>query len=126
MEQRIMHSKKVGSTDGTWAQGVRKGNLLYISGQIGCDEDGNTVGLDFESQAIRTLDNLMDVLETAGGKPDDLVSITVYLRNMEDRPTFAKIRRDYFEDAPPASTVVGVTSLCSPELLIEVNGVAVL
>lgn len=124
--ERIVSTPEVGGTDGTWAQAVRCGGLLFISGQIGCDSQGNAVGPDFASQARRALDNLMSMLRTGGAEPERLASITVFVTDMANRPQFAQIRQDYFLDNPPASTIVEVKALCSPELLIEINGVAVL
>jgi len=124
--ERIISTHEAGATDGTWAQAVRHGRLLFISGQIGCDSSGSAVGPDFDSQATRALDNLMSMLQAGGGRPENLASITVFLTDMGNRPRFAELRRPYFEGSPPASTVVEVGALCAPDLLIEINGVAVL
>lgn len=123
---RILSTPEVGGTDGTWAQAVRRGSLLFVSGQIGCDSSGNAVGSDFASQARQALDNLMSMLRSGGAGPEHLASITVFVTDMANRPQFAQIRRAYFEHNPPASTIVEIRALCSPELLIEINGVAVL
>jgi 2-iminobutanoate/2-iminopropanoate deaminase len=87
--KRILGTEKVAGTDGTWAQCTRKGNLLFISGQVSLDAGGNLVGKDdFEAQAKQTLKNLEAMLEAAGAGMQDLMMIT------------------FFRSNPPASTLV--------------------
>jgi len=124
---RLIGTEKVAATDGTWAQVTRKGNLLFISGQVSFDAGGNLVGKgDFRAQAVQSLDNLVAVLEAAGGKLEDLMMITVFVKDMANRPTFAKVRDGYFRKNPPASTIVEIKRLFMDEVLLEVNGIAVL
>ncbi|MGC8943911.1 MAG: RidA family protein [Caldisericia bacterium] len=126
-EIRIINPKKVFGTDGTWAQCTKKSNLLFISGQVSLNENGEIVGKnDFEMQAKQTLDNLMLMLEEGGGKIEDLMMINVFITNMKYRPLFAKIRDSYFRNNPPASTIVEVNRLFMDDLFIEINGIAVL
>ena len=64
---RIGSTEKVAGTDGTWSQCTRRGNMLFISGQIALDAAGELVGADdFEAQAIKALDNLKSMLEAGG------------------------------------------------------------
>jgi reactive intermediate/imine deaminase len=124
---RIAGTEKVAGTDGTWAQATRKGNLIFISGQVPLDSKGNLVGEnDFSAQAKQALDNLVAMLEASGGRMEDLMMITVFLRHMSDRPTFAKIRDAYFRQNPPASTVVEIGRLFMDEILVEINAIAAL
>jgi len=123
--ERIMETEKVCGTDGTWAQATKRGNMLFVSGQVGVDREGELVGSDFASQARQTLENLKNMLEAGGATLEDLASITVFVTDMKNRPAFAAIRREYFEDDPPASTIVEIAQLYSPEVLVEINGVAV-
>lgn len=126
-EIRIINPKKVFSTDGTWAQCTRKKNILFISGQVALNKKGEIVGKNnFELQAKQSLDNLISILEEGGGKTEDLMMINVYITDMKLRPIFAKIRDDYFRKNPPASTIVEVNRLFMDDLLIEINGIAVL
>ena len=127
--QTIRHigTKKVADTDGTWAQVTRKGNLIFISGQVGMDAKGEFPrGGEFEAQARLALDNLVDVLKAAGGSLEDLMMITVFVTDMANRPIFARVRDGYFRANPPASTIVEITRLFMEGVLVEVNGIAVL
>jgi len=124
---RICGTEKVASTDGTWSQCTRRGNLLFISGQIALDGKGNLVGRDdFEVQARQSLDNLKAMLEEGGATLEDLMMINVYVTDMDNRPIFARVRDGYFRSNPPASTIVEINRLCMDELLLEINGIAVL
>ncbi|OHD21218.1 MAG: hypothetical protein A2064_08595 [Spirochaetes bacterium GWB1_66_5] len=123
----MISTEKVAATDGTWAQVTRKGNLIFISGQVALDKAGNLVGQgDFEAQARQCLDNLVDVLKAAGGSLKDLMMITVFVKDMAQRPIFARVRDGYFRANPPASTIVEIKRLFMDEVLLEVNGIAVL
>ena len=124
---RLTGTEKVAATDGTWAQVTRKGDLVFISGQVGLDEKGElprTGG--FEAQARLALDNLVDVLKVAGGTLEDLMMITVFVTDMANRPTFARVRDGYFRANPPASTIVEINRLFMDGVLVEINGMAVL
>ena len=124
---RLIGTKEVASTDGTWSQVTRKGNLVFISGQVSLDGQGNLVGKDdFAVQAKTALDNLVAILEAVEGKLEDLMMITVFVTDMKNRPAFAEVRDAYFRKNPPASTIVEIKSLFMKEVLIEVNGIAVL
>jgi reactive intermediate/imine deaminase len=119
-------STRVAQTDGTWSQAVRAGNTLFISGQIALDADGNIVGKnDFAAQAEQVLENTRILLEEAGYAFEHVCKITVFLTDMNDRPAFAEIRKRFFSDNPPASTLVEVSKLAVPGLKIEMETTAV-
>lgn len=124
--ERLMKTDQVGGTDGTWAQATKKCNMLFISGQVGANLQGDMVGSDFDSQAKQALDNLVAMLEAGGGTLEDLAMITVFVTDMKNRSAFAKIRSEYFKENPPASTIVQINQLYALDVLVEVNGIAVL
>ena len=80
---------------------------------------------DFEAQTRLVFENLRAVLEASGGSPDNVVKLGVYLLDMSRMPDFGRIKAEFFQGKQPASTAVGVTSLAMPELLIEVEALAV-
>lgn len=124
---RLIGTEKVAATDGTWAQVSRKGKMIFISGQVGLDEKGELPEPGgFEAQARLALDNLVEVLKAAGGSLEDLMSITVFVTDMANRPVFARVRDGYFRANPPASTIVEINSLFMEGVLVEINGIAVL
>jgi enamine deaminase RidA (YjgF/YER057c/UK114 family) len=111
----------------TWqfSQAVRVGNNLWVAGQIGIDQDGQA-GANVEAQARLAFKNLETVLAEAGGSLADVVELVTYHLSMDDLHTFAAVKSEFFREDYPAWTVVGVTALALPELLIEVRATAVI
>ena len=103
------------------------GRLLYISGQVAWDTDGQIIGKgDIRAQARQVFLNLQHVLQAAGGDLSNLMKITTYITNIEDFPAVAEARAEIFRGELPASTLIVVKSLFHPDFLIEVEGVAAL
>ncbi|MFC4425984.1 RidA family protein [Deinococcus navajonensis] len=106
---------------------VRGGRTVYLSGQIAVDAEGHTVGHgDFTAQARQVFENLKVALAAVGLTFDAVVKLTFFLTNFADLPQMRAVRDEYVNTAaPPASSAVQVTALVRPELLIEVEAVAV-
>jgi enamine deaminase RidA (YjgF/YER057c/UK114 family) len=103
------------------------GRLLYIAGQVARDAEGNVLAPgDVRTQARQVFQNLQRVLQAAGGDLEDLLKITTYITRIEDFPAVAEARSQFFSGELPASTLIVVTSLAQPDLLIEVEGMAVI
>ncbi len=103
------------------------GRLLYISGQVAWDADGNIVGKgDIGVQARQVFQNLRRVLQATGGDLSHLLKITTYITKIEDFPAVAEVRSSVFQGELPASTLIVVKNLFHPDFLIEVEGVAVI
>jgi 2-iminobutanoate/2-iminopropanoate deaminase len=101
------------------------GQLLYISGQVARDTDGNVVGKgDMHIQARQVFQNLRQVLQAAGGDFKDLMKITTYITNIEDFPALTEVRSEVFQGELPASTLIVVKGLFNPDFLIEIEGIA--
>jgi len=109
-----------------YAPAVRVGNTLYISGQIGRDENMKLVE-DREAQFVQTFENMKKVLSTAGATFDDIVDVTSFHTDMRDLPLYMQVRDRYFTGNYPAWTAIGAASLCgAPGYFLEVKAVAVL
>src|SRR4051812_23835722 len=99
---------------------------IYISGQIALDKDGKVVGEgDMKAQAEQVFKNLEAALTAAGAKFTDVVKMNTYVTDMDKAPAVREVRARYFGDATPASTFVKVAGLVRPELLLEIEVVAV-
>lgn len=114
----------------THVVGARGAETLYIAGQVAMDAAGKTVGVgDLAAQTEQVMQNLQTALHAAGATFKDVVKITTFVvgYSPEQRTTIAAIRGKYLpEGTPPASTLVGVAALASPEWLIEIEAVAVI
>lgn len=110
-----------------YTDAVLAGKTLYVSGCVAFNAAGNVVGKgDVAEQARQALANLGQVLAAAGATPADVVKVTVYLRRVDDRPKINPLRQEFFGEHRPASTLVEVSALVHPDLLVEVDAVAVL
>lgn len=104
-----------------------KGKLVFISGMTARTSDGKIAGIgDIEAQTRQVCDNVQAAVEAAGGTLDDIVRVDVYVRNIEHFPIIHKVRREYFKEPVPASTMVEVSKMVFPEYLIEISAIAVL
>jgi 2-iminobutanoate/2-iminopropanoate deaminase len=100
---------------------------IYISGQIAFDKEGKLIGAgDMKAQAEQVFKNLETALTAAGAKFSDVVKMNSYITDMSKVQAVRDVRAIYFKDATPASTFVEVKGLVRPELLLEIEVVAVL
>ncbi|HEY5681241.1 MAG TPA: RidA family protein [Pseudomonadales bacterium] len=107
------------------AQGYQVGNLIFLSGQAALDLQGNVVGSgDFDLQAEQALRNVQMLLDQAGSGLDKLIKVTIYLTDMTQFPKIVELRRKWFTPPYPADTIVEVRSLALPELMIEIDAIA--
>jgi 2-iminobutanoate/2-iminopropanoate deaminase len=103
-----------------------QGRLVFLSGMTSRRVDGSIAGIgDIEEQTRQVCENLKAAVEEAGGTLDDICRVDVYVRNMEHFEKIHKVRRQYFTGVAPASTMVEVCKMTSPEYLIEINAIAV-
>ena len=102
------------------------GKTVYIAGQIAFDKDGKVVGAgDMKAQAEQVFKNLEVALAAAGAKFSDVVKMNSYITDMSKVQAVRDVRARYFSDTAPAGTFVQVAGLVRPELLLEVEVVAV-
>jgi len=117
-------SKPTGYTHVVEVSGPAK--TIYISGQIAYDKDGTLVGAgDMKAQAEQVFKNLQAALDAAGAKFSDVVKMNSYITDMSKVQAVRDIRTRYFGEMTPASTFVQVAGLVRPELLLEIEVVAV-
>jgi enamine deaminase RidA (YjgF/YER057c/UK114 family) len=104
------------------------GRTVYIAGQVAVDSTGQVVGgSDFAAQADRAYANLRRALASVGGTLSDLVKTTTFITDAKNIVPLREIRSRYLDPAhPPANTLITISSLARPELLIEIEGVAIL
>jgi len=104
-----------------------RGRLVFISGMTARCADGTTAGIgDIEAQTRQVCENVKSAVEQAGGSLDDICRVDVFVRNMEHFDQIHKVRREYFKPPAPASTMVEVCKMTSPEYLIEMSAIAVI
>ena len=110
-----------------YTDAVRAGDLLFISGLVGVDGRGALVGGDdVAAQARQVFENMRAVLDEAGARFEDVVKVTVYLTDVDDRPKINPVRQEVFGAARPASTLVEVSRLAVPGAKVEIEAVALI
>ena len=126
MAHEILQLKQVHPTVG-YSHAARAGNTLYIAGQIAKDPAGNIVGADdLETQVRQAHTNLKIILEEAGGSLGNVVKLTTFLTHYGYIEGYRKVRGEFFQEPFPPNTLLIVESLAFPELMIEVEAIAVL
>ena len=125
MEKSIISTEKVAEPFGIFSQGVRLGNLIFVSGQVAKNFKGEVVGKgDVKVQTRQCIENLKNVLEEGGSSLEKVVKVTVYVVDMDDLKAIHEVRAEYFKREYPASTLVEVNRLTDRDYLIEIEAIA--
>jgi 2-iminobutanoate/2-iminopropanoate deaminase len=110
-----------------YTDAVRAGDLLFVSGIVGVDANGDLVGGDdVVAQARQVFENIGAILAAAGCGFEDVAKVTIYLTDVDDRPKINPVRQAVFGQTRPASTLVEVPRLAVDGAKIEVECVAVI
>ncbi|MEP5937224.1 MAG: RidA family protein [Erythrobacter sp.] len=109
--------------------GWKVGGLIFLSGQAAIAKDGSIVGAegsdsDFDLQLSQTMANIERVLRAGGSDMSKIVKVTIYLTDMANFPAIVEARKAHFTPPFPADTIVEVSSLALPELLVEIDVIA--
>ncbi|ESZ87601.1 MAG: endoribonuclease L-PSP [Blastomonas sp. CACIA14H2] len=105
--------------------GWKAGSLLFLSGQAAIDQAGQIVGAgDFAAQLEATFANIDRVLAAGGSDRSRIIKVTIYLTDMGNFPAIVEARRRYFTPPWPADTIVEVRALALPELMVEIDVIA--
>jgi enamine deaminase RidA (YjgF/YER057c/UK114 family) len=113
-----------------YAHGILAGNTVFLGGQTALDKDMNIVPGGITEQFRQAFSNVLATLAEAGGRPQDLVSVTIYLTDVDDYMAngreIGRIWREMAGSEYPAMAGIGVTRLWQKEALIEIQGIAVI
>jgi len=127
MERITLQPKEVFEPRGrTYSHGViiEAGKTLYVAGQTPRDVEGNIVCKgDPAGQTRQVLDNMKKVINSAGGQMGDIAKTTVYITDFANREAIGRVRKEYFDNDPPANTLVVISSLADPEFLVEIEAI---
>ena len=129
MAKTILVSPILSTPNGIMSHGVEvpAGKMVFVSGQVSRNAQGEIVGRgDIRVQTRQVLENMKSVLAQGGATMDDVVKVTVFVTNVaKDYSDIHEIRAEYFPQDYPASTMVEVKALVQPDLMIEIEAIAV-
>lgn len=106
------------------SQGIRLGDVLYVSGQAGYADDGKIVEGGFRAQGEQAFSNLRRALEAGGSNLDHVAKVTIFLTDMGNFKEVVELRRKYFSEPYPADTIVEINALYTPDAMIEIEAIA--
>lgn len=108
---------------------VKGGTTIYVAGVAGAtDERGRTLSGDFEGQVRAAFRNISEILEKAGGTLEDVVHTTVFIKDIKYGRLYQQLRAEHFphKDGYPTSALIGISELGTPDLLVEIQAIAVI
>jgi enamine deaminase RidA (YjgF/YER057c/UK114 family) len=108
----------------TWSNAKVCGEQFFISGMTAHDGVGNIEGdAGMYGQAMRTFGKIRDLVEAAGAKMDDIIQLNIFVTDIAQRKEVWRARQEFFSGDYPCSTLVEVSALATPALLVEINAV---
>jgi 2-iminobutanoate/2-iminopropanoate deaminase len=125
MEKKVVFTEKAPKPIGPYSQAIIAGNLIFTAGQIPIDPATNQVVQgDIKEQTRRVLENLRAILESVGATFDDVVKVTIYMKDLNEFSAMNEVYSEYFKNSPPARTTVEVSRL-PRDVKIEIDLIAI-
>ena len=125
-KNRILSPKVGEPAEGMWSNCLRISDLIFVSGLTARGLDGQTIeGENEYEQSMTIFTKIRNLVEEAGAQMDDVVKMTIYVTNMAENHHVWKARKEFFTGDFPACTLVEVSALAKPEILVEIEAIAI-
>jgi 2-iminobutanoate/2-iminopropanoate deaminase len=124
--KQVITTPRAPAAIGPYSQGIKAGNLLFVSGQIPIDPATGALveAKDIPSQTRRVLQNIQQILSSGGATIDNVVRTTVFLKDMNDFAEMNRVYGEFFKEAPPARATVEVARL-PKDSAVEIDCIAI-
>ncbi|MDA7691779.1 Rid family detoxifying hydrolase [Methylophilaceae bacterium] len=119
--KKIIKSDKAPEAIGTYSQAVKKGNIIFLSGQIPLNPESMELVEGIENQIHQVFKNILAIIAAADASLDDLVKLNIYLTDLSNFALVNSIMKEYFSEPYPARAAIGVASL-PKDSLVEADG----
>jgi enamine deaminase RidA (YjgF/YER057c/UK114 family) len=127
MKRRNLKNPRAQARGYSQAVVTEGGRIVWLAGQVaGEGGSGRSLAADFDGQVREVFARLGRTLEEAGGRLSDMVTMTVFITDARLGDRFTQLRCEIFGDDFPASALITVAGLARPEMLVEVQGIAVI
>lgn len=123
MTLKVLHTDKAPQAIGPYSQGMQTGNLVFTSGQLPLNPETGELEGDIQKATRQSLENIKNILESAGTSMDKVVKVVIFLRDMNDFAAMNEAYGTYFPSNPPARSAVQVARL-PKDAIIEIEAIA--
>lgn len=120
-----INTEKSPGAIGPYSQGIITGNLVFTSGQIPFNAEGELISNDVQEQTKQSLNNVKNILEEAGTGLDKIIKCTVFISNMDDFPKINEVYQKFFTEPYPARSCVEVARL-PRDVKVEIEAIAII
>lgn len=124
MTIKTLHTNQAPAAIGPYSQGIQAGNLVFTSGQLPLNPQTGELAEDIRQATSQSLENVKNILESAGASLDNVVKVVIFLRDMNDFAAMNEVYATYFPSNPPARSAVQVARL-PKDAIIEIEAIAV-
>jgi 2-iminobutanoate/2-iminopropanoate deaminase len=123
MSRKVLHTDKAPAAIGPYSQGIQVGNLIFTSGQLPLNPATGELEDDIRKATQQSLENIRNILESAGTSMDKIVKVVIFLRDMNDFAVMNEVYGTFFPTNPPARSAVQVARL-PKDAVIEIETIA--
>lgn len=124
MTKEVLNTKNAPAAIGPYSQGMKVGNLVFTSGQLPIDSEGNLVNDDVKKATKVSIENVAAILKEAGTSLENVIKTVVFVKDMDDFAAVNEVYATYFNENPPARSCVQVARL-PKDALLEIEAIAV-
>lgn len=125
-KNRILSAKVGEPAEGMWSNCLRIDDQIFVSGLTARGLDGKTIEGENEYEQSRAIfTKIRNLVEEAGAQMDDVVKMTIYVTNMAENHQVWQARKEFFTGDFPACTLVEVSALANPQILVEIEAIAI-